>query len=587
MDATLSALANGSIPQTLADQFILVSLWKPFVLLIPLGLWAWFITTVLDKHAARFHLGRQNWGMVHMIFGTVAFFVAVLAFPIPNHFAFLAAVGAMIVILAVDIGVYVYVSDRDERVPESHRIRFDMSSWREAKAEKVAAKQQGKVEVVIKRPDKSVLVAPDAETEAFAIRVAAESLYLKAIAARASQIDIAPTGKDGAYGVSILVDGVRQTIDTIPGPNAIRIIDFWKAAAGLDVSDRRRVLTADFTAENSGASHTIRLTTRGTQGGMHLTMSIDVAEAVRRNAEELGLLDSQMRLVKELVADGRGIVLLASPPDGGRTTTLYSILRMHDAYTSNVQTVESEIQDALEGVRQNRFNPQTEGAEYSTLVRSILRRDPDVVGVAELPDPATAKEISRADQERIRTYACLRADSALSAILMFSQAVGDSHLAADALRGAMAQRLVRRLCFNCRVPYQPPPDMLKKLGLPPDKVKQLFKKGGQVLIKNKPDVCPACNGVGYLGQIALFEVYSIGDEERRMIREGNKAGLAAALRKQGQPSIQQAALMRAVEGVTSIEEITRASSAPPQPPADAGPPRSSNRTPPEGVPVKA
>lgn len=583
MNGTLTPLALG--PLTLADQFILVSLWKPFVLLVPLAAWAWFVTTVLDKHAARFHLGRQNWSMVHLIFGTVAFFVAVLAFPIEGHLAFFAALAAMVVILAIDIAVYVYVSDRDERVPENHRIRFDMSSWREAKAQKAAAKQQGKVELVIKKPDKSILVAPDAETEAFAIRVAAETLYLKALAARASQIDIAPAGKDGAYVASILVDGVRQPLETIPGPNAIRIIDFWKSAAGLDINDRRRVLTADFTAENANATHTIRLTTRGTQGGMHLTMGIDIAEAVRRNAEELGLLDSQMRVVKQLVADGRGIVLLASPPDGGRTTTLYSILRMHDAYTSNVQTVEAEIQDALEGVRQNRFNPQAEGAEYSTLVRSILRRDPDVVGIAELPDPATAKEVARADQDRIRTYVCLRADNALTAILMFSQAVGDTQVAANALRGVLAQRLVRRLCFNCRVPYQPPADMLKKLGLPPDKVKQLFKKGGQVLIKNKPDVCPACNGVGYLGQIALFEVYAIGDEEKRMIREANKAGLAAALRKQGLPSIQQAALMRAVEGITSIEEITRATTAQLQP--EAAPQRSGNPTPPEGVPAQA
>lgn len=568
----------------LAENFFLISIWKPLLLMVPLVAWAWFVTSVMDKHAARFHLGRQTWNMVHLIFGTAAFLLAVLAVPLESHWAFAIAMGVMLLILAIDIGAYVYVSDRDERVPETHRLRFDMSSWREAKQQKAAAKQQGKVELVIKKPDKSILTAPDAETEAFAIRVAAEGVYLKAIAARASQIDIAPAGRDNAYIASILVDGVRQPLETIPGPNAIRIIDFWKTAGALDVQDRRRVLTADITAENSGATHTIRMTTRGVQGGMHLTMALDVAEAVRRKSEELGLLDSQMRTIKELVADGRGVVLLASPPDGGRTTTLYSVLRMHDAYTSNVQTVETEIQDALEGVRQNRFNPNAEGAEYSTLVRSILRRDPDVVGVAELPDPATAKEIARADQERIRTYVCLRADNALTAILMFSQAIGDSHLAADVLRGALAQRLVRRLCFNCRVPYQPPAEMLKKLGLPADKAKQLFKKGGQVLIKNKPEVCPACGGAGYLGQIALFEVFALDDEAKRMIREGNKAGLAAALRKQNTPTIQQSALLRVLEGATSVEEITRATG---QQKPDSAPPKSSNPPAPAEVPTQS
>src|SRR6185369_8361824 len=91
-----------------------------------------------------------------------------------------------------------------------------------------------------------------------------------------------------------------------------------------------------------------------------------------------------------------GIVLLAAPATMGRTTTFYAIMKLHDAYTQNVQTVEFDIQDAIEGVKQNKFDPTAEGAEHATLVRSILRRDPDVVGVAEMTDEATAKEICRA-----------------------------------------------------------------------------------------------------------------------------------------------------------------------------------------------
>jgi type IV pilus assembly protein PilB len=260
-----------------------------------------------------------------------------------------------------------------------------------------------------------------------------------------------------------------------------------------------------------------------------------------------------------MASEKRGDVLLATPPHAGRTTLMYSIVRMHDAYTQNVQTVEIETQGTIEGVRQNKFDPLQEGGpSYATFVRSLLRRDPDVLAIADLPDAETAQEAARVDPDRARVYVCLKADNALQAIQVWCKAVGDLELAAQSLHGVVVERLVRRLCTNCRVPYQPSKEMLAKLGLPADKVQQLFKKGGQVVVKsNKPEICPVCSGVGYYGQIGLFEVYSIGDEERAAIRAGDLNAARAELRKRQLPIMHQAALRRAVEGVTSIEEITR------------------------------
>ncbi len=117
---------------------------------------------------------------------------------------------------------------------------------------------------------------------------------------------------------------------------------------------------------------------------------------------------------------------------------------------------------------------------------------------------------------------------------------------------------MRRLCTNCRVGYPPSPDMLKKLGVGEGKVQQLFKKGGQVLIKNKPEVCPVCAGdSGYYGMEGVFEVYRFGSEERELLEQNNLAGLKAALRKRNLPTLQQAALKKALSGVTSVEEVTR------------------------------
>ncbi len=541
---------------TLGEGLFLVSFWKPIILLAPFVAWLALVSRIFDKHALRFHLGRGKWNAVHLSIGTVAF-LAALAIPMKGDFAFWVGLGVAMVILAIDIGVYAYVANKDDRVPEEFHIKINMAKMTEARAAKAEAKKQGKVELTIRSPDKSLVAAPPAETPEFEVRVASEAIVVKALTTRASQADIGPTGKDTTYGVSYLVDGVRQPGEVMPGPNAIKIMDFWKAAGKLDLQDRRRKLTVDLNIERGVDKHAIRLTTSGTQGGMRMSMLFDSAKAVNKKAAELGFLEPQMAELKAIVEDGRGVVLLAAPPDMGRTTTLYSVTRMHDAYTTNVQTVELETQVALEGIRQNAFEAGGEGPEFSTFVRSILRRDPQVVGVAELPDDATAKEIAKADHERTRVYVSLKCDNALAAIQIWFKAVGDPDLAAKSLHGVVAQKLLRKLCVNCRQAYQASPDMLKKLGVPTDKPRQLFKKGGQVLIKNKPEICPVCSGIGYVGQDGIFEVFRIDKAERELIKAGNFAGLRAEFRKKALPTIQQAALKKAFDGTTSVEELSR------------------------------
>ncbi len=557
----IPAIPSDSVLSLAAGGFVLVSWWKPLLLLITLGPWAWVVSRIYDKHAAQFHLARRHWNLGHMCAG-VAAIAAFFLMPVAGDWAFLASWGAALVILAADLLVYAVVANRDERVPEQFHIRLDMSKMVAAREARRAAKLQAKVSLVIKGPDKALVVAPQADTPEYEVRAAAESIFLSSLEQRASQTDIGPAGKDGMYGVAFLIDGVRQAGDTMPAASALKIMDFWKGAARLDVADRRRKLQDTVTIEHEMTKHNVRVTSIGAAGGMRLTLLFNPEQAVKRKPADLGLLDAQMAELTAITKEEKGVVVLAAPPDGGRTTTLYSVLTMHDAYTSNVQTVEMDPQAGLEGIRLNKFEPEKEAAEFSTTVRSVLRRDPDVVAVAELPDANTAKEIARADHERTRVYVSIKADSALGAVQAWVKAVADNKHAGNALHGVLAQKLVRRLCANCRVPYPPSPEMLKKLGIPEGKIQQLFKKGGQVLIKNKPEVCPVCQGVGYKGQIGVFEVYQIGPEERELIVSGNLPALRAQLRKKQLPTIQQAAIRRAIDGVTSVEEVMRVTAAP-------------------------
>lgn len=541
---------------------MLVSWWKPLIVLAPIVPWAWLISTVYDKHAFRFHLGREKWNSVHLSVGLAAI---VLALGVPavagleGIVGFIVAFAIMLAVLGIDIAVYPMIANKDERVPPEHRVKLDFSKLAEARAAKAEAKSVGSSELILVSPAGSKLAVPEKGSPEFEARVAAEQIVIRARAARASQVDVMPAGKDQAYAVSMLVDGVRPAPEPLPANDAVRLIDIWKTAAGLDVQDRRKRQQADMTIIENETKHNVRLTTIGGQGGMRLSLVFEPKSAVRRGIKQMGLLAQQMDAVKAMVEERQGVVLLAAPADNGRTTMMYTLVKLHDAYTSNVQTIEIEVQDDLEGARQNVFNAATEGAELDKLVRSTMRRDPDVVGIAEL-DAATALEITRADHERTRTYVSLKAGSAMAAIDQWVKLVGDPEKAAGCLHGVIAGRLLRKLCDNCKTPYQPSADMLKKLGLPADKVPQLFKKGGQVLIRNKPEICTVCAGVGYAGQEGIFEVHPIGAEERSAIAGGNVQELRGLLRKSGLPTMQQAALRKAVDGITSVEEVVRVTS---------------------------
>ena len=565
-----------------AEGVMLTSPYKPVLLVLTFTVWAWVVASVYDKDAARWYFKREAWNTAHMLAGILAF--ALIFMPL----TFWIVWPVVMVVLATDLGVYAFLRNRDERVPEQFKWSFDMEKMREARAAKATTKKKsGKAVAGVTlgiRGRNGLLPVPDKESPEYGVRTALDELLVHTLTSRGSQLDIGPVReKKDTYAATVVVDSVREAVKAYPARDGVALIDMLKKAAGMDVNDRRRRLRGEIDLMPPGMPGVpARLVTLGASEGMRLTMVVKPSEQVQRRLKDLGLLEPQMRAAKEIVEEGRGCVLLTAPTDQGRTSTLYALLREHDAYTSNVQTIELEEAEAtLEGIRQNVFNPMEDGAEFSTTVRSILRRDPNVVGISDLPDEATAAEIARADHERTRVYLSLKADSALTAIQLFARAVGDQKKAAESLYGVTNQRLLRKLCENCRVPYQPTGEMLKKLGLPAE-TKQLYRKGGQVLVKDKPEVCPVCSGTGFVGVVSAFEVHRLGVEERRMIATNDMTGLKALQRQRREPSLQSAAMQKVLMGQTSVEEVVRVTTPakrgnPPSAAAPAG--RPSNPTP--------
>ncbi len=556
MDLTQLLLAPAP-SALLADMsaFVLASWWKAIIFVAMFAGWGWFVSSVADKHAARFYLPREKWNVVYMVTALVAVAVIIVN-PLTGLVAFLVAFPVVALLLAVPPFMYVQMANKDERVPQEHRLTLNFAQWAEARKTAKEAKHAARVQLMIVKPDGITMDPPEEGTADMIVRAAAEKLYIDGIAGRAQKIELIPAGDKG-YGVAHTVDGLRAVIGEPLSPqDAMRVIAFWQTASGLEAGERRRQV-GEPDVSKGGERHHLRVISSGGQQGLKLTLVVDPAKAVRRKGDALGLLPQQKELLRKLVEDGTGIVLLAAPKGMGRTTMMYTVIKMHDAYTSNIQTVELEQQDTLEGIRQNVWSPTGGGPDHATLLRSILRRDPSVVAVAEVVDEATAVEAAKGDLDNTRVYLSIPAESALQAVEIYRRALHDNALAAKSLRGVMAGKLVRALAKSSREAYVPSPDMLKKLGLSPEKVKTLYRHRTHVEVNKKMIPCPESGGTGFIGQIGVFELFDIGAEEKAAIEQGDTNALAVAFRKQNMPTIQQAALVRAVEGETSVDEVIR------------------------------
>jgi type II secretory ATPase GspE/PulE/Tfp pilus assembly ATPase PilB-like protein len=537
-----------------AHALILVSFIKPPLVLAAVLGWAWVVATIYDKDAQRWYFKRSVWNLAHL----AAALVAVAAFVLSP--SFLIGFPALVAILGADLVAYYVMRNRDDRVPAAHKWSLKaLASYREGAKSRKEQKLARGVTLELVGP-RGPVRAPEKGTPEFDIRIATEAVLIDAIERRASEVEIVPKS-EAAYGLAFLVDGVAQQGEALPKAQAVAVISVLKAAAGLDIEDFRRKQQGDMEVGMSGARQRVRVIASGGASGVRAQVRFDPDAQGRFTVDKLGLLEAQSAEVATIVQDGLGVVLVSSPSRSGRTATLYALAKQHDAYISNIQTLEVEPAGAMEGVRHNKFDPAADGPDYAATLRSILRRDPDVVVVGDMPDAATAQEIAKADHERARVYAALRADSALAAIQTYAKAVGDPKAAAAGLHGVTCQRLIRKLCTNCRVEYPPPADMLQKLGVPAGKAPStIFRKGGRVLVKNKEEVCPLCQGAGYFGQEGVFEVFGIGDEERSLLAKGDLSGLRSALRKKRLPFIQEVAVQKLLQGVTSVEEVVRISS---------------------------
>jgi len=307
----------------------------------------------------------------------------------------------------------------------------------------------------------------------------------------------------------------------------------------------------------------ITITATGTTGGQRIQFRV-TQEAIRTELDKLGMSTDVFQRTAKMVARSNGLVIVSGRPGSGVTSTLYSMLRRHDAFVKQLVTLEAKAATDLENVTQNVYG---EPGKLVGALTAALRHDPDVVMVDRCDDPESAEVIRQGAARKLILLGMPAGDS-FTALARWIKVCGDAASAMAILRGVLCQALVRKLCPACRESYRPDRQLLAKANIPAGGVEQFYcpPKPGRVDEKGKPIVCPTCQNTGYVGRTGVFELLEVTDEIRKLVAEqAPLSRIKGACRKNNMQYLQEVALQKVMEGITGIQEVIRVTQPPKKP----------------------
>lgn len=554
-------LAQQAIPASL------VSVYKPVLIGLTLLPYAWVVSSKLEKDAGYFNLGAPKWAGIFLA-SALASLAAVLFIPI-----FWVGWPVMMLVLVATLWSYMVV--RNKGVPEGKQYQLSFGNFAQSAATRKESRLLKSVGITIHGPHgrSTIPGKDDPEAPAYA---QVEAWVGDALLTGAWRVDIRPV-QGGAVAITTK-DGVSAKGTPVAAALATPAMDILRKAAGFDVADRRRPQRGTIQLKCPAAEATVTLLGSGGSAGTTLRLEFESVRRHKLPLAEIGFLKSQLELLDTFGDAGqrRGVVLVSAPPGHGLVTTLYALTARHDAYTASVKTFERQIEAPIEGVDQVQFDPANAQIDYATAFRSIIRRGPDVVLCSDASEKGIGAAVGTANTETLLTYAGMSAASSQEALQLWIRACGgDVRLAAKLLRAVISQRLVRRLCAECRTPVQVSAEQARKLGLPATGQAKLYRAGGKIQVRNRIEDCPHCRGLGYSGQVAVLETLPFPPEAKSALEMGNIAGALKAARKAGGTLLTEAALQHVALGTTAYEEVQRVfrpAAAPSKPAAGAGAP---------------
>ncbi len=443
-------------------------------------------------------------------------------------------------------------------VKEVQAVVANQKELLEAIPKTYAGKEESIVDLIQKMEDDPELGKLSKETsidleslqelqDAAPVRKLLNMVMLLAIKDRASDIHFEPF--EDEYKMRYRCDGILYEMVPPPRHLSMAISSRIKVMANLDIAERRLPQDGRIELNVGGNPVDMRVSVLPTMFGESVVIRVLDRTVVQLDLDKIGMEPQLLVVFREFIKKPNGIILVTGPTGAGKTTTLYSALNELNDISEKIITTEDPIEYDIDGIIQIPINPDIE-VTFANCLRAILRHDPDKILVGEIRDLETAQIAVQASLTGHIVFSTLHTNDAPSSITRLRDMGLEPYLITATLEGVLAQRLVRKICVDCRTEYEPSQEVLMELNLSPQDAKGktfFFGRG-----------CDRCNNTGYRGRTGIYELMILNDEIRDLISTGASTDqLRAAARRMGMSSLRDAGLRAIFNGTTTIDEVVR------------------------------
>lgn len=376
---------------------------------------------------------------------------------------------------------------------------------------------------------------------------AVEYLLYYAYSSRASDIHIEP--KRDFSLIRFRIDGILHNIHKIPKAVHAPIVSRIKMLARMDIAEKRRPQDGRIKTAHEGKEVELRISSIPVAFGEKIVIRIFDPVVLMQDIGDLGFFPKEMKLVKSFIANTHGIILVTGPTGSGKTTTLYSLLKILSTSEVNVSTIEDPIEMVYEGFNQIAVHPQIDFT-FANCLRNLLRQDPDIIMVGEIRDLETAENVIQASLTGHLVLSTLHTNDAPGSITRLIDLGVPPFLINATILGVIAQRLVRKVCIHCKEDYNLTKDECFILKIDHEKVKNYKVSLGRG--------CEECRGTGYLGRTGIFEVMEMTEKIRGEVHEKTSPlNIKKIAQGQGMNALRENAIRKLLQGITTVDEVIR------------------------------
>jgi type II secretory ATPase GspE/PulE/Tfp pilus assembly ATPase PilB-like protein len=517
-----------------------------------LGFLAWLpLLKWVNQDAVKIRTMAQKWTIAIFAAGAVGLLIWLI---IP-----LFIIGLLMYVIAVGATAIVYIIHRNSLVDVYHKILTI------GHIKSLFVNEQKQVEKITKglvfiTANKNKAPVPDTQTPEFFGYKTSQEFFDDAIWRRAEYVLLTPA--DQQYSVQYVIDGVITKQPSRGREEIEYFIHYLKNLADLDIEEHRKPQVGKFTVQKDGNTFVWEVTTAGTTAGEQIKLKA-MAEYSFKMLPDLGLMPDQLEKLKAIAKSPTGVFLITGPKKSGVTTTFYALIRNHDPFLNNINTLEKRPAGEVPNITQNVFSLSDTGTTtYAKKFQSILRVGPDIVGVEHCEEKNVAKLACGAARDGRMVYATFEAAGTIEALGKWINFVADRNAAIDCVIGISNQRLVRKLCTQCRQPYEPNKELLRKHNIPADKITAFYKPGEPQHKRGKPVLCPHCQGTGFYGRTSIFEAIIFDDQIKQLLKQAKSMNdIAGIFRRARMLYLQEQAIRKVADGITSVNEVIQTLSA--------------------------